>query len=55
MLMVCYFTVLLRVEVRREEEFAHARGDVSSFSEFVKVSTPVGLPWYGGKMRINVR
>jgi hypothetical protein len=35
MLMVCYFTVLLRVEVRREEEFAYARGASTRFRKSV--------------------
>jgi hypothetical protein len=43
MLMVCYFTVLLRVEVRRELEFAYARGRLLVFG-IREVSTPVGLP-----------
>jgi hypothetical protein len=45
MLMVCYFTVLLRVEARREEEFAYARGRLLILG-IREVSTPVGLPWY---------
>jgi hypothetical protein len=39
-----YFTVLLRVEVRREEEFAYARGRLLVFG-IREFSTPVGLPW----------
>jgi hypothetical protein len=39
MLMVCYFTVLLRVEVRQEEEFAYARGCLLIFGIW-EVSTP---------------
>jgi hypothetical protein len=45
MLMVSYFTVLLRVEVRRELELAYARGRLIVFG-IREVSTPVGLPWW---------
>jgi hypothetical protein len=61
--MVSYFTVLLRVEVRRELEFAYARGRLLVFG-IREVSTPVGLPWFhqpnkelpaGAKKRLLVR
>jgi hypothetical protein len=43
MLVVSHFTVLLRVEVRRELEFAYDRGRLLVFG-IREVSTPVGLP-----------
>jgi hypothetical protein len=43
MFMVCYFTVLLHVEVRQEEESAYDRGRLLVF-RIRQVSTPVGLP-----------
>jgi hypothetical protein len=47
MLMVCYFTVLLRVEVRRKDELAYARGRILVFG-IREVSTPVCLPYLVG-------
>jgi hypothetical protein len=51
MLMVCYFSLLLRGEVRRDEEFAYAKGRLLHVFGIREVPTLVGLPCWEAFVR----